>query len=142
VVKRGIVSRIGNQLTFEDEIPSPLTPSPPTTGKITLGDADGKLQLQFDTVNGELHIVCNGGVLNPIGKIVIEQKSTGGEITVNSAGNITVEAANPGQLTLKGAMGVTIDGGTGQVSVKGTAGVKVDGGAGLVELSGSMVKLN
>ena len=96
---------------------SPLAPSPPTTGTILLGDADGKLQLFFDVVKGELHIVCDGGVLNPIGKIVIEQKSTGGEITVNSAGNITVEAANPGSLTLKGAMGVTIDGGTGQVSV-------------------------
>ena len=43
VVKRGIVSRIGNQLTFEDEIPSPLTPKPATKGKITLGDADAKV---------------------------------------------------------------------------------------------------
>jgi hypothetical protein len=142
VVKRGIVSRIGNQLTFEDEIPSPLTPTPPTKGKIVLGDADGKLQLKFDVIQGELHIVCGGGVLNPIGKIVIEQTSQGGEISVTSAGNVTVEASAPGQLTLKGGMGVTIDGGTGQVKVSGTAGVKVDGGAGMVELTGSMVKLN
>ncbi|MGZ4806325.1 MAG: phage baseplate assembly protein V, partial [Ilumatobacteraceae bacterium] len=142
IVKRGIVSRIGNQLTFEDEIPSPLTPKPPTTGKITLGDADGKLQLTFDTVNGELNIVCNGGVLNPIGKITIEQKSNGGSISVKSAGDVTIEASAPGKLTLKGGMGVSIDGGTANVEVKGTAGVKLDGGAGLVELSGSMVKLN
>ncbi len=142
IVKRGIVSRIGNQLTFEDEIPSPLTPKPPTKGKITLGDADGKLQLTFDTVNGELNIVCNGGVLNPIGKITIEQKSTGGSISVKSAGDVTIEASAPGKLTLKGGMGVSIDGGTANVEVKGTAGVKLDGGAGLVELSGSMVKLN
>ncbi|MGZ4674206.1 MAG: phage baseplate assembly protein V [Ilumatobacteraceae bacterium] len=142
IVKRGIVSRIGNQLTFEDEIPSPLTPKPPTTGKITLGDADGKLQLTFDTVNGELNIVCNGGVLNPIGKITIEQKSNGGSISVKSAGDVTIEASAPGKLTLKGGMGVSIDVGTANVEVKGTAGVKLDGGAGLVELSGSMVKLN
>lgn len=142
VVKRGIVSRIGNQLTFEDEIPSPLTPNPPTTGTILLGDADGKLQLFLDVVNGELKIVCDGGVLNPIGKISIEQTSTGGSITVKSAGDVTIEASAPGKLTLKGGTGVSIDGGTANVEIKGTAGVKLDGGAGLVELSGSMVKLN
>jgi phage protein D len=142
IVKRGIVSRIGNQLTFEDEIPSPLTPNPPTKGTILLGDADHKLELFLDVVNGELKIVCDGGVLNPIGKISIEQKSQGGEITVKSAGNVTIEASAPGKLTLKGGMGVVLDGGTANVEIKGTAGVKVDGGAGLVELSGSMVKLN
>ena len=129
-------------MTFEDEIPSPLTPKPPTKGTITLGDADGKLQLFLDVAKGELHIVCNGGVINPIGKIVIEQKSQGGEISVKSAGNVTIEASAPGKLTLKGGTGVVLDGGTANVEIKGTAGVKVDGGAGLVELSGSMVKLN
>jgi phage protein D len=142
IVKRGIVSRIGNQLTFEDEIPSPLTPNPPTKGTILLGDADHKMEIFFDIVNGELKIVCDGGKLNPIGKISIEQKSQGGEITVKSAGDVTIEAAAPGKLTLKGGMGIVLDGGTANVEVKGTAGVKVDGGAGLVELSGSMVKLN
>ncbi len=142
VVKRGIVSRTGNQLAFEDEIPSPLTPKPPTKSKITLGDAAAKLQLTFDVVNGELRIVCDGGSMNPIGKIVIEQKSNGGEIQVNSAGNVTIEAKAPGKLTLKGGTGIVLDGGTANVEIKGTAGVKVDGGAGLVELSGSMVKLN
>jgi phage protein D len=142
IVKRGIVSRTGNQLAFEDEIPSPLTPKPPTKSKITLGDADAKMQLTFDVVNGELHIVCDGGSMNPIGKIVIEQKSNGGEIQVNSAGNVTIEAKAPGKLTLKGGTGIVLDGGTANVEIKGTAGVKVDGGAGLVELSGSMVKLN
>jgi hypothetical protein len=142
VVKRGIVSRIGNQLTFEDEIPSPLTPKPATKGKITLGDADGKLQITFDTVNGELNIVCNGGTMNPIGKISIEQKATGGSISVKSAGDVSIEASAPGKLTLKGGTGVSIDGGAANVEIKGTAGVKLDAGAGLVELSGSMVKLN
>lgn len=142
IVKRGIVSRTGNQLAFEDEIPSPLTPKPPTKSKITLGDANAKMQLTFDVVNGELHIVCDGGSMNPIGKIVIEQKSNGGEIQVNSAGNVTIEAKAPGKLTLKGGTGIVLDGGTANVEIKGTAGVKVDGGAGLVELSGSMVKLN
>lgn len=142
VVKRGLVSRTGNQLTFEDEIPSPLTPNPPTTGTIVLGDADGKLQLFLDTVNGELRIVCDGGVINPIGKISIEQKSNGGEITVSSAGNVTIEASAPGKLTLKGGTGIVLDGGTANVEIKGTAGVKLDGGGGMVELSGSMVKLN
>ncbi len=142
VVKRGIVSRIGNQLTFEDEIPSPLTPKPATKGTILLGDADGKMKLFIDTVKGELRIVCDGGSLVPIGKIVIEQTSMGGEISVNSAGDITIEAAAPGKLTLKGGMGIVLDGGLGNVEVKGTTGVKLDGGAGLVELSGSMVKLN
>jgi phage protein D len=142
IVKRGIVSRTGNQLAFEDEIPSPLTPKPPSKSKITLGDADGKLQLTFDVVNGELHILCNGGSMSPVGKIVIEQKSNGGEIQINSAGNVTIEAKAPGKLTLKGGTGIVLDGGSANVEIKGTAGVKVDGGAGLVELSGSMVKLN
>ncbi len=142
VVKRGIVSRIGNQLTFEDEIPSPLTPNPPTKGTILLGDADHKMEIFFDIVNGELKIVCDGGKLKPIGKISIEQKSQGGEITVKSAGNVTIEAAAPGKLTLKGGTGIVLDGGTANVEIKGTAGVKINGGAGLVELSGSMVKLN
>jgi hypothetical protein len=142
VVKRGIVSRIGNQLTFEDEIPSPLTPKPATKGTILLGDADGKMQLFIDTVKGELKIVCEGGTLNPIGKISIEQNSMGGEISVKSAGDITIEAAAPGKLTLKGGTGIVLDGGVANVEIKGTAGVKIDGGAGLVELSGSMVKLN
>ena len=142
VVKRGIVSRTGNQLTFEDEIPSPLTPNPPIKGTIVLGDADHKMEIFLDVVNGELKIVCNGGKMNPIGKISIEQKSQGGEITVKSAGNVTIEAAAPGKLTLKGGTGILLDGGTANVEIKGTAGVKVDGGAGLVELSGSMVKLN
>ena len=142
VVQRGLVSRTGNQLKFEDEIPTPLTPKPALTSKITLGDADAKLQLTFDVVNGELHILCNGGTTNPIGKIVIEQKATGGEIQINSAGNVTIEAKAPGKLTLKGGTGIVLDGGTANVEIKGTAGVKLDGGAGLVELSGSMVKLN
>jgi phage protein D len=141
-VKRGIVSRIGNQLTFEDEIPSPLTPKPPSKGTILLGDANHKMEILFDVVKGELKIICDGGVMNPIGKISIEQKSNGGEITVKSAGNVTIEASAPGKLTLKGGTGVVLDGGTANVEIKGTAGVKVDGGAGLVELSGSMVKLN
>jgi phage protein D len=141
-VKRGMVSRIGNQLTFEDEIPSPLTPKPATKGTILLGDADGKMQVFLDTVNGELKIVCDGGPMNPIGKISIEQKSNGGSITVSSAGDVTIEAKAPGKLTLKGGTGIVLDGGSANVEIKGTAGVKVDGGAGLVELSGSMVKLN
>ena len=61
---------------------------------------------------------------------------------MKSAGDVTIEASAPGKLTLKGGMGVSIDGGTANVEIKGTAGVKLDGGAGLVELSGSMVKLN
>ncbi|MEO6158315.1 MAG: phage baseplate assembly protein V, partial [Ilumatobacteraceae bacterium] len=142
VVKRGIVSRTGNQLTFADEIPSPLTPSPPTTSTITLGDADAKLQVVLDTVNGTLKITCDGGVLNPIGSITIEQKSQGGELVLKSAGNVTVEAGGTGQLTLKGSMGVTIDGGTGNVNIKATAGASVDAGAGMVEIKGSMIKLN
>jgi phage protein D len=142
IVKRGMVSRIGNQLTFEDEIPSPLTPKPATKGTILLGDADGKMQVFLDTVNGELKIVCDGGPLNPIGKISIEQKSNGGAITINSAGDITIEAKAPGKLTLKGGTGIVLDGGAANVEIKGTAGVKVDGGGGMVELSGSMVKLN
>jgi hypothetical protein len=142
VVQRGLVSRTGNQLLFEDEIPSPLTPTPATKGMITLGSGDNKMEISIDVVNGELTIHCEGGALNPIGKIVIENTSTAGEIQVKSAGNITVQADNPGTLSLKGAMGVTIDGGTGSVEIKGTAGVKADAGAGMLELKGSMVKLN
>ena len=68
--------------------------------------------------------MCDGGVMNPIGKISIEQKSNGGEITVKSAGNVTIEASAPGKLTLKGGTGIVLDGGTANVEIKGTAGVQ------------------
>ena len=57
--------------------------------------------------------------------ISIEQAGSGGTLTLKSAGNVTVEASAPGNLTLRGGKGV-----------------KIDAGAGMVELSGSQVKLN
>ena len=124
VVKRGIVSRFGNQIVFADDEPAPNSPVlAQTESSITISDKDGKLLVLLDKKNGEIQIVCDS--MTPPGKITIEQKGTGGEINIKAAGNISIEASAPGQLSLKGGTGVSID-----------------GGAGMVELKGSMVKLN
>jgi phage protein D len=124
VVKHGIVSRLGNQIVFADDEPVPDSPPPAVTeSSITISDKDGKMVILLDKKNGEIQILCDS--MTPPGKITIEQKGTGGEISIKAAGNVSIEAAAPGQLSLKGGMGVSID-----------------GGSGMVELKGSMVKLN
>ena len=131
VVKRGIVSRLGNKVLIDDDGDGTL---PPSASGITLGTGDDKITIQIDDVNKKLIISCDASTPPATieitqngagGSITIEQAGTGGSIDVKSAGNVTVEAAAPGNLTLKGGTGV-----------------KIDGGTGMVELSGSMVKLN
>ncbi len=132
VVKRGIVSRLGHKILIDDDGDGTL---PPSTSGITIGNADDTISIHFDDVAKKLVITCDAMTPSPAsieikqngagGSITIEQAGTGGTIDVKAAGNITVEAAAPGNLTLKGGTGVTID-----------------GGAGMVELKGSMVKLN
>jgi phage protein D len=124
VVKHGIVSRLGNQIVFEDDEPMPDSPPPSVTASsITIADKDKKVMVFLDKKSGEIQITCDS--MTPPGKITIEQKGTGGSISVKAAGDVTIEAAAPGKLTLKGGTGVSLD-----------------GGAGMVELKGSMVKLN
>lgn len=132
VVKRGIVSRLGHKVLIDDDGDGRL---PPTTSGITIGNEDDTISIHLDDVGKKLVIVCDATTPSPAaieirqngvgGSILIEQAGQGGTIDVKGAGNVTVEAAAPGSLTLKGG-----------------AGVKIDGGAGMVELSGSMVKLN
>ncbi len=132
VVKRGVVSRLGHKVLIDDDGDGQL---PPTTSGITIGNVDDTISIHLDDAGKKLIIVCDATTPSPAaieirqngagGSILIEQAGTGGSIDVTSAGNVTVEAAAPGNLTLKGGTGV-----------------KIDGGSGMVELSGSMVKLN
>ena len=119
VAKRGFVSRLGNRLVFEDEDQGPV----PTKSSITIGDKDEKVQIVVDKKNGEIKILCDS--TTPPAKIVIQQSGPGGSISVKAAGDISLEAAAPGK-----------------VSIKGGAGVSIDGGPGTVEIKGSIIKLN
>ncbi len=124
VVKHGLVSRLGNQIVFDDDEPMPDSPPPSVTASsITIADKDKKVMVFIDKKSGEIQITCDSTM--PPGKITIEQKGTGGSISVKAAGDVSIEAAAPGKLSLKGGTGVS-----------------VDAGAGMVELKGSMVKLN
>jgi len=131
VVKRGIVSRLGNKVLIDDDGDGSL---PPSTSGVTIGNGDDSITIHVDDVNKKIIISCDASTppasieirqSGAGGSITIEQAGTGGSIEVTSAGNVTIEAAAPGNLTLKGGTGV-----------------KIDGGTGMVELSGSMVKLN
>jgi phage protein D len=131
VVKRGIVSRLGHKILIDDDGDGT---TPPIVSGITIGNADDTITIQYDDVAKKLTILCDASTPPAAieirqqgagGSISIEQAGVGGTLEITSAGNVTVEAAAPGNLTLKGG-----------------AGVKIDGGAGMVELSGSMVKLN
>jgi hypothetical protein len=131
VVKRGWVSRLGHKILIDDDGDGNI---PPSKSGITIGTKDDKIMIQYDEVNKKLTILCDSSAPPAAieikqngagGSITIEQAGTGGTLTLKSAGNVSVEAAAPGNLTLKGGTGV-----------------KIDAGAGMVELSGSQVKLN
>jgi hypothetical protein len=131
VVKRGWVSRLGHKILIDDDGDGTI---PPSKSGITIGTKDDKIMIQYDEVNKTLTILCDSSAPPAAisikqngagGSITIEQAGTGGTLTLKSAGNVSVEAAAPGNLTLKGGTGV-----------------KIDAGAGMVELSGSQVKLN
>jgi phage protein D len=131
VVKRGWVSRLGNKVLIDDDGDGTV---PPSKSGITIGTKDDKISIVFDDVNKKLTITCDSSAPPAAieikqngagGSITIEQSGSGGSLTLKSAGNVSVEAAAPGNLTLKGGTGV-----------------KIDAGAGMVELSGSQVKLN
>ena len=119
VTKRGFVSRLGNRLVFEDEEQGPIA----AKSSITIGDKDAKVQIVIDKKSGEIKILCDSTM--PASKIVIEQKGMGGSISVKADGNISLEAAAAGK-----------------VSIKGGAGVAIDGSPGTVEIKGSIIKLN
>lgn len=131
VVKRGIVSRLGHKILIDDDGDGV---TPPVVSGITIGNADDTITIQYDDVGKKLTILCDATAPPAAieikqsgagGSITIEQSGAGGTLDIKSAGNLTIEASTPGNLSLKGGTGV-----------------KIDGGAGMVELSGSMVKLN
>jgi hypothetical protein len=116
VAERGIITPTGNRIIFDDD---QLAAAPiPNKSAITISDKDGKMMILVDKKNGEIQITADS--MTPPSKITIEQKGTGGQISVKSAGNVSIEAAAPGQLSLKGGAGVSIDGGPGMVEVKGS----------------------
>jgi phage protein D len=131
VVKRGLVSRLGHKMLVDDDGDGT---TPPSKSGITIGNKDDTITIQYDDVNKKITILCDASTPPAAieikqngagGSITIEQAGSGGTLTLKSAGDVTVEAATPGKLTLKGGTGV-----------------KIDGGAGMVELSGAQVKLN
>jgi phage protein D len=131
VVKRGMISRLGHKILIDDDGDGAL---PPSKSGVTIGTADDKIMFQYDEVAKKLTILCDSTTPPAAieikqngsgGSISIEQAGAGGSLRLKSAGSVTVEAAAPGSLTLKGGTGV-----------------KIDGGTGAVELSGLSVKLN
>ncbi len=131
VVKRGMVSRLGHKMLIDDDGDGT---TPPSKSGITIGNKDDTISILYDDVNKKITILCDSSTPPAAieikqngagGSITIEQAGSGGTLTLKSAGDVTVEAATPGKLTLKGGTGV-----------------KIDGGAGMVELSGVQVKLN
>lgn len=126
VVKHGIVSRLGNKLVFDDDEPTPgAPPASVTASSILLSDADDKMQVLLDKKNGVIHILCDSTM--PAGKVVIEQKGTGGSIEIKSAGDVTVEAGGPGKLSLKGGQGgVLIEAGPNKIEL-GPSGIAITG---------------
>jgi phage protein D len=120
VAQRGIVTPTGNRIILDDD-QAPAAPVP-NKSAITISDKDGKMVIVVDKKNGAIQISADSTA--PPSKITIEQKGTGGEISVKAAGNVSIEAAAPGQLSLKGG-----------------AGVSIDAGQGMVEVTGSMIKL-
>jgi phage protein D len=122
VVQRGLITPTGNRIVFDDdEMQHGVAIPPPTKSSITISDKDEKMMILIDKANGAIHIVADAGPPSaPPASITIEQKGIGGSISVKADGNISIEAAATGQLTLKGGMGVTIDGGVGPIAVKGS----------------------
>jgi phage protein D len=115
VAQSGIVTQTGNRIIFDDDItpPSPM----PTKSAITLSDKDGKMVIMIDKKNGQITISADTMAQNA--QINIVQKGVGGAVSIKADGNISIEAKAPGKLSLKGGMGVTIDGGPGGVTVSG-----------------------
>lgn len=125
VVKHGIVSRLGNKLVFDDDEPTPNSPPPSVTASsVLLSDADEKVKVLLDKKSGELHIVCDSAT--PPGKIIIEQKGTGGSITVKAEGNLSLEAGSAGKVSIKGGLGVTLESGSNKVEL-GPSGTSITG---------------
>jgi len=133
VVKRGIVSRLGHKVLIDDDGDAQNPAPPPTKSGITIGTKDDKIMFKYDDVDKKLTILCDASTPPAAieikqngagGSITIEQAGAGGTLTLKSAGDVSVEAATPGKLELKGG-----------------AGVKIDAGIGTVELSGSQIKL-
>ena len=109
VVKHGIVSRLGNQIVFEDDEPMPDSPPPSVTASsITISDKDGKVKVVLDKKSGEITILCDSTL--PPAKINIEQKGTGGSITrgLRRRHHHRGQGARASS-TLKGGLGVEID---------------------------------
>ncbi|MET0630490.1 MAG: DNA mismatch repair endonuclease MutL, partial [Xanthobacteraceae bacterium] len=82
---------------------------PPSKSQITIGNKDDSISVIFDDVNKKVTILCDSSAPPAAieikqngagGSITIEQAGTGGTLTLKSAGDVKVEAAAPGKLTL------------------------------------------
>ena len=104
VVKRGWVSRLGHKILIDDDGDGNV---PPSKSGITIGTKDDKIMIQYDEVNKKITILCDSSA--PPAAIEIKQNGagarsrssrpgTGGTLTLKSAGNVSVEAAAPGNL--------------------------------------------
>ena len=107
VVKRGWVSRLGHKILIDDDGDGTV---PPSKSGITIGTKDDKISDPLRRRQQEAHDPCDSSAPPAAieikqngagGSITIEQAGTGGSLTLKSAGNVTVEAAAPGNLTLR-----------------------------------------
>jgi uncharacterized protein involved in type VI secretion and phage assembly len=121
VVRRGFVSGAGNRLLFEDELPPPLSPGPPTRSAFALQTGDGSMGIAVDQTGGSLKITCE------------PTTATGAvEITCGPAGSITIKAGAGGSITIDGGKNLEL---TAQDSIKISA-------TRMVQVEAQQIKLN
>jgi uncharacterized protein involved in type VI secretion and phage assembly len=121
VVRRGFVSGAGNRLLFEDELPPPLSPGPPTKSAFALQTGDGSMGIAVDQTGGSLKITCE------------PTTATGAvEITCGPGGSISIKAGAGGSITIDGGQNLELKA---QQSIKITATQSV-------EVQAQQIKLN
>lgn len=127
VVKAGFRSHTGFGLVFDDER-QPMAPGLPITSAMTLGTADGSVEIKLDQTEGAISIKCAPSPPKSnaaMGTVTIEAGGVGSTLAIKSGGDVTIEAGATGALTLKG----------------GAGGIKVET-QGQLEMSGMPIKLN
>jgi len=106
VKERGFRSRRGHVISFTDDEGS---------AAVTLVTSDGSIRVSLDEASKDLKLDCTS-------QATIHITTQGGDLTIESGGNVTISAA--GQLELKGQAGVSVE------------------CSGAVEVKGAVIKLN
>jgi phage protein D len=124
VVRRGIVSPVGNMLAFHDKV---TAPNPPTASAIVLGTQDASLLLAIDQVAGTVTLGCQPKPPN--------SKAAQGAINIvcGDGGAVNITAGTGGS--------VNIDGGS-SLTMKAMSSIKIESTAGTVAIKGAKIELN